>query len=136
MSYDKAYYERNKGKIRKYQRAWNKKNYLKFRPGKVAYKKSHPEIMRMSYYRTNAKKRGLDFLLSKDEFLRIIKMDCFYCGLPPMPMNGVDRKDNSYGYIEGNCVPCCARCNVMKMDSSVEDFLRHCIEIVHHQNKK
>lgn len=40
-------------------------------------------------------------------------------------INGLDRVDNSIGYIESNVVPCCYICNKMKGELPVEDFLRH-----------
>ena len=36
---------------------------------------------------------------------------------------GIDRKDSSLGYTEKNCVPCCKKCNWMKRDLSITDWL-------------
>lgn len=75
--------------------------------------------------RARAKKRGLDFSLSRDFFVSISAMDCHYCGAPPSNKNsrrhfngpfvysGIDRKDSSRGYVEDNCLPCCGTCNVL-----------------------
>ena len=75
-------------------------------------------------YRASSKIRKLIFLLTKDEFVEIVKLNCFYCNSSPVKrFNGVDRKDNDIGYIKENCVPCCKFCNYAKKDHSVEEFL-------------
>ena len=37
-------------------------------------------------------------------------------------VNGIDRIDPKKGYVIENCVPCCGRCNEMKMDSTEQGF--------------
>jgi len=86
-------------------------------------------------YKSNASSRGLIFSLSKKDFYSITTMDCAYCGESPKQIfkcrwateayfyNGIDRVDNSKGYIVENCVPCCKECNVGKHIKSKEDFL-------------
>ena len=49
---------------------------------------------------------------------------CEYCERPRDEyLLGIDRVVNSYGYVQGNCVSCCTRCNHMKSTSSRENFL-------------
>jgi len=36
--------------------------------------------------------------------------------------NGIDRVDNSLGYVKENCKSCCFRCNKIKRDMSLEEF--------------
>jgi hypothetical protein len=94
-------------------------------------------------YKSNAKRRGYIFLLDKEQFRRLIAMPCFFCGIPPVTVckrdydsilyNGLDRLDNSLGYVEGNAAPCCARCNMMKSTMSVPEFF-DAIATIH--NKK
>jgi hypothetical protein len=88
-------------------------------------------------YVSSAKRRGLDFSLTDEDFYRIAQENCHYCGLPPekryagyIPKkatpfiyNGVDRKNNDIGYTLENCVPCCSTCNFAKSKSSSEEFL-------------
>lgn len=73
-----------------------------------------------------ARDRGLEFALSIEEFLEITSQNCFYCDAPPYHVkspknahgeyvyNGVDRVDNSIGYVTANCVAACRPCNSAK----------------------
>lgn len=91
-------------------------------------------------YRNSAKKRGHSFEFTKEQFRDLTKQNCWYCGIKPSQIaydgskmkgymrgfyfyNGIDRMDNNQGYTEANCIPCCSRCNRMKMASSGEDFI-------------
>lgn len=94
----------------------------------------------MGNYRSNAKRRGYKFDLSRDRFQELIKGSCFYCGIlpsnvftsfqrknesqhSPIMYSGVDRVDNTKDYTDNNCVSCCAQCNYAKSDLSQEQFL-------------
>lgn len=87
-------------------------------------------------YLHRAQHGGVLFELSKDEFRRLTKMPCAYCGdeprglskrkkgsAPPYVFNGIDQVQPGKGYTIENSAPCCAVCNYMKQDSSVEAFL-------------
>ncbi len=90
-----------------------------------------------STYRSSAKTRGLDFLLSRDHFYELVTSECEYCGAPPnnrtriadegtvfeIPCQGIDRVDNMRGYLSDNVVSCCRPCNVSKADGSLTGFL-------------
>lgn len=82
----------------------------------------------------NAKNAGREFDLDPEEVVKLIQLPCHYCGCSPSnhwktawgseaDYNGLDRVDNSKGYVEGNVVPCCYTCNGAKSSMSVEDFL-------------
>ena len=86
-------------------------------------------------YKAGAKKRNHDFKLSKEEFKDFTKMKCYYCNTRPGQIenklhksgnqsvytyNGIDRVDNSKGYLKNNCVPCCRKCNLKKNSTSVQ----------------
>lgn len=62
-----------------------------------------------------ARRRCITFKLTKEEYSRIISKQCHYCGndLPQIGV-GIDRKTNTIGYVQDNCVPCCGRCNYVK----------------------
>lgn len=69
-------------------------------------------------YRQNAKRRGISFDLSFNEFRFIASMHCQYCGSRELVSRsmGVDRVNNQEGYSLLNCVPCCSICNRAKKD--------------------
>jgi len=85
-------------------------------------------------YKDSAKKRNLEFGLSKKEFIEITSLDCYYCGIKPAQIskrefgngnyvyNGIDRIDNLGGYTKENTVPCCFICNRAKGASDMEEF--------------
>ena len=84
-------------------------------------------------YKKSAKNRNYSFNLTKEEFVKLINKDCYYCGQSPNNIqhdkfhgdyqyNGIDRVDNTIGYISSNVVPCCKWCNIAKRDRTVEDF--------------
>lgn len=88
-------------------------------------------------YKASAKSRDLVFEISEDFFKEIYKKDCFYCGSSPSNIcrnkrnkndfivyNGLDRIDNSVGYVEGNVVPCCRDCNWAKGKMKPDVFKR------------
>ena len=85
-------------------------------------------------YKHSAKQRRLVYELSENFLFVSVKSNCHYCGKPPNKShrkcdtflyNGLDRVDNSIGYIESNVVPCCYTCNKMKGVLTKEDFMEH-----------
>lgn len=85
-------------------------------------------------------KRGYEFKLSFDEFVKLSESDCYYCGAKPSQKirhghyskwikNGLDRVDNKNGYTTDNCVPSCKYCNWMKHSLNQNDFIYKCILI-------
>lgn len=96
-------------------------------------------------YSLDAKRRGLSFELTEEQFRSLTKRDCWYCGIKPIQAgyassksscgdyylyNGIDRIDNNKGYTLANSVPCCGMCNTMKRKLSVEDFINQIKAIV------
>lgn len=77
-----------------------------------------------SIYKTSAKIRNYEFTLNKQEFHDIIITKCFYCNKKDSLFNGIDRVDNSKGYILGNCVSCCHICNDLKSTVTKEIILK------------
>lgn len=85
-------------------------------------------------YRQSAVVRGLSFGLTKNQFIKLTKGNCHYCGEEPSQefrrshsdkpyiYNGIDRMDNAIGYVFENCVSCCGMCNMAKRDISTKDF--------------
>jgi hypothetical protein len=114
-------------------------------------------------YKRGAKRRGIYYALSREEFRYLVSQDCHWCGERPKSynpyynrktnekkigitdnwakkqeifINGIDRVDNNIGYVLNNCVPCCTKCNEMKMDKTVSEFLNHIHKIINFQENK
>jgi len=43
--------------------------------------------------------------------------------------------DSTKGYIEGNCLPCCASCNRAKRDSTAEEYINRSMMIAKMHDK-
>lgn len=96
-------------------------------------------------YKNDALKRSYDFKLTFDCFKKLIKQNCFYCNLEPqltrtngktpITMNGLDRIDNSKGYIESNTVSCCKTCNSSKHAVSLS-MIKKIYECLHLESYK
>lgn len=80
-------------------------------------------------YKSSAKQRDIDFLLSKDEFISFWQKPCFYC-LSQIETVGIDRIDNTKPYQIGNTTPCCAKCNLMKLDMDRQEWFEHMRKIL------
>lgn len=90
------------------------------------------EVMRQ--YTRTANKKKLSFELSESDCYSMMQNKCFYCNSEPFATkhhmdcfgdfiyNGIDRIDSSKGYIKGNVVTCCKRCNYAKNDMSLNEF--------------
>lgn len=59
-----------------------------------------------------------------------MEASCHYCAAAPTNIankiaryNGIDRKINELGYVDGNCVTCCKFCNFAKRNFGYEEFL-------------
>lgn len=88
-------------------------------------------------YKYAAKQKNLSFSISKQHFTRLTKQNCLYCNKEPKHEfkkrnlngsyvgNGVDRINSDLGYVDGNVVPCCKVCNIMKNVLTVEEFIEH-----------
>lgn len=98
----------------------------------------------LSRYKTNAKKRHLDFSLTYQQFLLLITSSCIYCGkLPSLNFknkhkhskhiysyspsslfySSIDRLDYKRGYLIENCVSSCQQCNQAKHKLLPTEFL-------------
>jgi hypothetical protein len=101
----------------------------------------------------NAKFRGLTYSLTSEEYRDIVSSPCHYCGYKGdnynpyykktgelgcfktvdkewadkqwITINGIDRKDNSIGYIFDNCIPCCKICNYAKHNKTYDQFINY-----------
>lgn len=93
------------------------------------------------YYRTaigrfkrsvnRAKSCELDWDIPLKEYALLLKKRCYLCnGKLNETGSGLDRLDNSLGYLLTNVKPCCWKCNSMKSDLSSIDFIKHIRKII------
>lgn len=142
-AYHIAYFLKNSEKLREKHRLYwketasvrraQKAEYYKRVKGLVAMK-CKTDRVRFSAYKSASKRRGIFFSLSFEQFMGMWKNPCRYCGRP-IEYIGIDRVDNSVGYVIGNVVPCCAMCNMAKRDMSVCDFINMCRLVVENNSK-
>lgn len=83
-------------------------------------------------YKHKSKRCNIEFDLSFEKYKEISSQNCYYCDIPPSNKaytkarngyyinNGIDRVNNSKGYVDGNMVPCCKQCNFNKADITIE----------------
>lgn len=93
------------------QRRWRKTD-----AGKMNSQRGNMSIKgRYAQLKGGAKARGLEINLDISELEELISNSCHYCGGNLNEHgSGLDRMDNSKGYIKGNVVPCCKDCNTLK----------------------
>jgi len=149
----KRYYKENKGKIAIRTKMWREKNKERLNKRgleyyyenkerllekKKEYTKKNREVLRQKcrerhhtlpnkygQYRDNAKVRGYEFNLTKEEFAEYWMKPCSYCG-SEIKTIGLDRMDPKLGYSLDNIVTCCRVCNMMKNKMGYKDFLDKC----------
>ena len=90
-------------------------------------------------YKKSARNKQLKFGISKKEFKILITSNCHYCGNTPgncltqrngfYIYQGIDRVDNTKGYVPGNVVPCCIICNRWKNTLTFDEFRTRVIRI-------
>jgi hypothetical protein len=123
--------------------------FSSYRPRKLRGK---TELLSLEYCRkrSEAKRKGLEFTLTKEEFIALILSPCTYCGSPPgkqrwfkskcyhppviappigfpdfqsyVFVHGIDRVKSSRGYTKKNSLPCCWMCNRAKGDMLLAKF--------------
>jgi hypothetical protein len=78
-------------------------------------------------YKMRATKKGIEFNLTREDYHGIISKPCYLCGknADSKHTNGVDRCDNTKGYVTENVRPCCAECNYMKKDYVYDKLIEH-----------
>lgn len=105
-----------------------------------------------------AKKRGIEYNLTREEASYIMRQNCIYCNQEPNQMaiyskpglyrgrtqdglnnaqfihNGIDRVDNTKGYNLENCAPCCGKCNIMKRTYSITEWFEHMQKILNNKD--
>ncbi len=116
------------------------------------YKKLSCTASEYAFYKTykhspTVKLRNKEFNISFDNFIKLVRLDCYYCGTNPINkrysyakkefqyLNGLDRVDNFKGYTLDNVVPCCFICNKAKGTMTCIEFKNWVNKIYKFQNK-
>ena len=112
------------------QRARRRRYYYTHTEVERAKERRRREHPRRCYYeyKSGAKRRKLSFNLTFKEFTTFWQQPCYYCG-ENIKTIGLDRVDNSLGYSLNNVVPCCTKCNRMKMKEDRTSFIERCSKI-------
>lgn len=122
----------------------------KFSPSMASFRS------KASNYKSMAKNRNIQFVLTMEETILHLKGNCYYCNLPPsnyynvrkngksskkinyaldktddfdILYNGIDRVDNLTGYTPENTVSCCNKCNTAKLNLSLDEFREWIINV-------
>lgn len=101
-----------------------------FTPKRKIWKDAYAKRPSRKYgiYKDSARKKGLVFNLSFEEFMQLWQKSCSYCQ-EEIETIGIDRLDNDIGYTSSNLISCCKVCNYMKRELSFQDFLNRCEKI-------
>lgn len=76
-------------------------------------------------YQRSARLKKLQFTFSDEEFKEMVAKPCYYCSIvDENGFNGIDRMNHKAGYIQSNCVSCCAMCNWMKGSLDSATFIK------------
>lgn len=89
----------------------------------------------VNWIKQTAVKRNLSWNIDHVEVFKLIQEPCHYCGIKvnfPETRNGLDRTDNTKGYIIDNVVSCCYPCNIAKREMSLSQFKEYIIRVYHH----
>lgn len=121
------WYAKNKDKSSANFKRWRMENKERNAARTIAWSRT----MNGSFaqYKGGARHRGIEFTLTKEQFLSFWQKPCYYTGRPITTI-GLDRVDNSKGYTMDNVVPCCKDVNLAKRALSAEAFLALCKDVV------
>ena len=146
QEYDKKYYRKHRKEKSRYSKRYRQKHREEIRERDRKYYKEHKEKISAyfkKYYQDNkekpkhkfkeytrsARRRNYEWKLTFQQFMTFWQKPCYYCG-SEIKTIGLDRTDNSKGYLMDNVVSCCEVCNKGKRSMSKNDFINHCKRIV------
>jgi exonuclease VII large subunit len=117
--YFKQYREQNKERILEYRKQYYDQNKEQIKEQSKQYSRTPPG--KFSAYKTNAKKRGIEFHLTMEQFESFWQKPCEYCGAE-IETIGLDRVDSDGHYTIDNVVSCCWPCNESKGKKTLEEW--------------
>ncbi len=91
------------------------------------FDEKNDNVKEYSDYTYRGKKKKDELTLTKEEFKKMIKESCYYCG--STKNIAIDRVNSNINYTKANCIPCCTICNYMKNEYSQNNFITRCNDI-------
>jgi hypothetical protein len=114
--------------------AENAKNWRAANPEKMKQKyldKKKSIISNYKTYQMSASEKRLTFSFTVEDYEKLVKLPCYYCGIiEERGFNGIDRLNSTEPYIQSNCVSCCTMCNMMKGSSGPNVFIHRAEHIL------
>lgn len=121
------YYKLNKAKVRERSKLRYEQNKAQIL---AKYKAECTSLhRRWIRHKAIAKSRDIENTITYDDFERVVSSPCYYCN-NSQKTRGLDRVDNSKGYLLNNIVSCCWTCNSMKGSLSIEQWVGHIAQIL------
>lgn len=115
-------------KLKKAERQrYREKNLDKIR------KKAQTNEAHYSQLRFKAKIHNQEFTLTLDQYkILVIPNSCYYWPTHTLPLYGagLDRIDNTKGYISENVIPCCTNCNRLRGDRLTVQETKLAVKVV------
>jgi hypothetical protein len=127
--YKKEYRAQNVEKIKEKMKEYRAENADKIKEQARDYRATiHKKFLDVKY---GAHQRNINFEISEEFVGQLTDQECIYCGQETTDTcrNGVDRLDNTNGYVEYNCISCCGSCNVMKRCLDPLTFVERCAQV-------
>lgn len=93
----------------------------------LRHKFTNKESKRFLSFYINAKRRGLDFNITYNDYLDMLCNNCNYCG--SNHGDSIDRIYSTKGYTKDNVQLVCSKCNMMKYTFTDDEFKKHIISI-------
>jgi hypothetical protein len=109
--------------IKAKDKEYRKKEHVKERIKKYHYVYDNTPVRTFKKYLSNAQRRNIEFSLTLEDFEFYWQNPCYYCN-SPIKSIGLDRVDNSIGYIKTNIVPCCWICNNAKSNADNDRLIK------------
>jgi hypothetical protein len=96
--------------------------------------KKRNKTIQYAIYKRCANIKNLDFEISFEDYESIVSSRCYYCNsMEEKGFNGIDRNDQTKGYVVDNCLPCCTMCNYVKGSLHSYGFIKRIEHILTHQ---
>lgn len=115
-----------KMKREKYLREYNKRPGVRDRRREYMRKYSR----QYAQWKKAKKQQGNITDLTEKDFSELMGNPCSYCGETDRMKIGIDRVDCSKEYTADNCISCCGKCNWMKLDNTLDEWIEHMQKIL------